>query len=199
MIFRDGWGLSLPNICLTVKENPGKLTRPGIEPRPLGERQQSYSSSTAIVTKHIVRSIISAIPFFLLILYHHHHQSVLLKSRSFTASAGTKAAVLSKTGLPPQTQEPRLQFYQEWIGAVHSHCFLHPTLTLASEQTLKPEKTSGAPMWGEWIWLTGSSGLHQNSPQGFNISSIRVFDQIRDSEIPVILYLPINTNDRFFL
>ena len=33
---------------------------------------------------------------------------------------------------------------------------------------------------GELIWLTGPSRLHRNSPQGLNISSIRVFDQIRD-------------------
>ena len=31
------------------------------------------------------------------------------------------------------------------------------------------------------------SGLHRSSPQGFNISSIRVFDQIGDLEIPIIL------------
>ena len=41
--------------------------------------------------------------------------------------------------------------------------------------------------WGEWIWLTGPSGLHRNSPQGLNISSIRVFDQIRDPESPIPL------------
>ena len=38
-------------------------------------------------------------------------QSVLPKSRSFAANAGTKVAVLSKPDLPLQTQEPRLQFY----------------------------------------------------------------------------------------
>ena len=36
----------------------------------------------------------------------HQHQSVLPKGRSFTANLGTKAAVLPKAGLPPQTQEP---------------------------------------------------------------------------------------------
>ena len=36
------------------------------------------------------------------------------------------------------------------------------------------------------VWLTGSSGLHRNS-QEVNISSIRDFDQIRDSEIPITL------------
>ena len=51
------------------------------------------------------------------------------------------------------------------------------------------EKIPGAPTrrWGEWIWLTGPSGLDWNSPQGLNISSIRVFDQIRDPEIPINL------------
>ena len=42
---------------------------------------------------------------------NHHHQSVLPKGKSISASAGTKEAVLPKAGLPPQTQEPRLQFY----------------------------------------------------------------------------------------
>ena len=33
----------------------------------------------------------------------------------------------------------------------------------------------GAPpwRWGEWIWLTGPSGLHWNSPQGLNISILQ--------------------------
>ena len=41
-------------------------------------------------------------------IYHYNHQNVLPKGRSITASSGTKAAVLAD--LPPQTQEPRLQF-----------------------------------------------------------------------------------------
>ena len=49
-------------------------------------------------------------------------------------------------------------------------CFPRPTFSLESEQTLKDLK---------------SSGLHWNSPQGLNISSIRVFYQIRDPEIPM--------------
>ena len=37
MISGDSWGLSFPDICLMVEKNPGKtepgkLTRPGIEP-----------------------------------------------------------------------------------------------------------------------------------------------------------------------
>ena len=53
----------------------------------------------------------------------------------------------------------------------------------------RSEKIPGAPTmrWGELICLTGFSRLHRNSPQGLNISSIRVFDQIRDPEIPITL------------
>ena len=63
--------------------------------------------------------------------FNIYHQSILPKPRSFTASEGAKAAVLPKAGLPPQTQEPRLQFYQGWIGSVASRCF--PQLSLTTE------------------------------------------------------------------
>ena len=51
------------------------------------------------------------------------------------------------------------------------------------------EKIPGAPMWWwrEWVWITGPSGLHRNSPQGLNIISHQGFDQIRDREIPITL------------
>ena len=80
-------------------------------------------------------------------------------------------------------------FTRDWIGVVASRCFLHPPLSLTSEQTFS-EKNPGAPMWrwGEWIWLAVPSGLHRNSPQGLNVSSIRIFDQIRDPEIPITLH-----------
>ena len=44
-----------------------------------------------------------------------------------------------------------------------------------------PMLPPGPQRWtlGEWVWLTGPTELHRNSPQGLNISSIRVFDQIR--------------------
>ena len=53
----------------------------------------------------------------------------------------------------------------------------------------RSEKIPGAPTWrwGEWIWLTGPSRLNRNSSEGLYISSIRVFDHIRDPEIPIIL------------
>ena len=65
----------------------------------------------------------------------------------------------------PITKFPRYSccFTRDLIGVVASCCFLHPTLSLASETDLKrSEKIPGAPTrrWGEWIWLTGPSGLH---------------------------------------
>ena len=81
-------------------------------------------------------------------------------------------------------------FTTDLIGAVASCCFLHPSLSLASEQTLNDLKRSqGHQRGGEesGFGQTRPSGLHRNSPQGLNISSIKVFDQIRDPEIPINL------------
>ena len=55
MISGDGWGLSFPNICLTVEEkhrkSPNQENWPdrGSNPRPLGERQRCYPLTTAVV------------------------------------------------------------------------------------------------------------------------------------------------------
>ena len=118
---------------------------------------------------------------------YHHHQSVLPKGRSSL-----------------QSQEPRLQFWRRqvfhcklrnqgcsftmnWIGVAASRCFPHPTLSLAPEQTLKDLKDPrGTNVEVRRVDLVNwPSGLHRNLPQRLNISSIRVFDQIRDLEIPI--------------
>ena len=112
-----------------------------------------------------------------------------------------------RAGPSLQAQEPRLHFCQrqvfhrklrnpgcsftrDWIGASFC-CFPHLSLSLFIiwADLKRSEKIPGAPTWrwGEWIWLTGPSGLHRNSPQGLIISSVRVFDQIRDPEIPITL------------
>ena len=80
----------------------------------------------------------------------------------------------------------------EQVRQLPSLCFPHTTLSLASEQTLKIRKDPRGPsMEVRGVdWLTGSSGLHRNSPQGLNISSIRGFDQIRDPEIPITFVHP---------
>ena len=78
------------------------------------------------------------------------------------------------------------------LSASHSHFSIWTILK-------RSEKIPGAPTrrWGEWIWLTGPSGLHRNSTQGLNISSIRVFDQIRDPEIPITFRRPRLLIDQF--
>ena len=118
--------------------------------------------------------------------YRPIYMSVLPKCRSFNASA----AVLPKAGLPPQTQEPKLEFYQR-LNRHGSFPLLSSPHSLFSiwANLKRSEKTPGAPnwWWGEWIWLTGPFGLHRNSPQVLNIKSIRDFDQIRDPEILITL------------
>ena len=96
----------------------------------------------------------------------------------------------SKTGLPPQTQETRLQFYQG-LNRCGSFSLLsaHQSLFNIWTDLKRSERFSGAPSWRwwEWIWLTGPSALHRNSPHRLHISSIRVFDQIRHPEILITL------------
>ena len=95
------------------------------------------------------------------------------QSRSSTVNSGTKVAVL--LGINKCGSFPLLSY---------------PTLFLTSEQALKDLKRSQGPQRGRedsGFWLTGHSGLHRNSPQGLNISFIRVFDLISDPEIPIIL------------
>ena len=109
-----------------------------------------------------------------------------LPGRSFTASAGMKVAVLPKVGLPLQTQETRLQFYQ---GLNRSDSFPLLSAPHSLFSICRSEKIPGSPTWrcGEWIWLTGPWGLHRNSTQRLNVSSIRILEHIRDPEIPIIL------------
>ena len=85
--------------------------------------------------------------------------AILPYGRSSTANSGTKVAVLRKAGLPLQTPEPRLQFYQGWIGAVASRCFPHSTLFSIWTHFKRSEKVPSEPTrgWGEWIWLIGPS------------------------------------------
>ena len=92
------------------------------------------------------------------------------EGRSSTTNSGTKIAVLpemNRCGSFPLLSAPH-SLFSIW----------------------KDLKRSQGPQrwrWGEWIWLTGPSGLHRTSLNGLNISSIRDFDQIRDPEIPVTL------------
>ena len=101
----------------------------------------------------------------------------------------TRLQFCSKAGIPLQTQGPGLQFYQ---GLNTCGCFplLSAPHSLFSIWTdlRSSEKITGAPtwMWGEWIWLTGPSGLHRNSPHGIiSVSSgFLTRSEIRKSQSP---------------
>ena len=98
------------------------------------------------------------------------------------------SSVESTVSLPPQTQDPRLQFYQ-WLNRCDSFLLPSALHSLFSIWTnlKRSEKITGAPMcrWGEWIWLTGPSRLHWNSPQELNITSgFLTRSKIRKSQSP---------------
>ena len=116
-------------------------------------------------------------------VYHHHHQSILPKGRSFTSNSGTKAAVLFKGRSSTANWGTQAAVLLE-MDRCGSFPLLSAPQSLFSIWTdlKRSEKFPETPAWrwGEWIWLTGPSGLHRNSPQGLNITCNRVFDQIRD-------------------
>ena len=94
------------------------------------------------------------------------------KGSSSTASSGTKPAVLQGTEL----------------GTLASLCFPHPTLSLASEQTLKDLKNPRGTNVEErivdlakWALLT-SPKFNTGVKYKFHLG----FHQIGDSEIPII-------------
>ena len=83
-------------------------------------------------------------------------------------------AVLPKAGLPPQTRNQGCSFTRDWIGAVASHCFLHPTLSLASEQTLKDPRDTNAEVrrvdlanWALWTSPKFITRVKYQLHQGF--------------------------------
>ena len=63
--------------------------------------------------------------------------SVLPKGRSFTANSGTKAAILPKGRCFTTNSETKVVVLLGINRCVTTHCFLYPTLSLASEHTLK--------------------------------------------------------------
>ena len=117
-------------------------------------------------------------------------KSILPKGRSFTANSGTKAAVLLK-GWPSTANsgtQAAVLLGMDRCGSFPLFSAPHFLFSIWTDLK-RSEKIPVAPTWrwGECIWLTGPSRLHRNSPQGLNIGSIRVFDQIRDPEIPMNL------------
>ena len=122
--------------------------------------------------------------------------SVLPKGKSFTANSGTKTAILPKGRSSTANSGTQVAVLLGMDRCGNFPLLSTPHALFSIWTDLKrSEKITGAPTrrWGEWILLTRPYGLHRNSPQGLNISSIRVFDQIRDPEIPITL-LPLSHN-----
>ena len=67
--------------------------------------------------------------------------SVLPKGRSFTANLGTKAAVLPKGRYSTANSGTKVAVLLGMNRCGSFRWFLHPTLSLASEQTLKDRKS----------------------------------------------------------
>ena len=115
------------------------------------------------------------------------HQCVLPKGRSFTANWDTKVAILLK-GRSSTTNSWTKVAVLLGMNRCSSFPLLSAPHSLFSIWTdLRwSEKIPGAPSWrwGEWIWLTGPSGLHWNSPKG-QMSVISEF--LTRSEIRITL------------
>ena len=124
--------------------------------------------------------------------------SVLPKGRYFTANAGSKVAVTSEGRSSTGNSGSKVAVLLG-INRCGSLALLSTPYSLFSIWTdlKRSEKTPGAPTWRwrEWIWLTGPSGLHRNSPQWLNISSIRVLTSSEIYNIPNHPSLP-NVNYR---
>ena len=118
------------------------------------------------------------------------HQIILPKGRSFIVNSGTKAAVLLKgrSSTANSGTQAAVSLGMARCGSFPLLSTPHSLFSIWTDLE-RSDKITGIPpwRWGEWIWLIGPSGLHRNSSEVLNISSIRVFDQIRDPEIPITL------------
>ena len=123
-------------------------------------------------------------------IFFHHDESILPKGRSFTANSETKTAVLLK-GRSSTANLGTQAAVSQGMDRCGSPVLSAPVLSLASEQILKvPRKTSVKLRrldLANWALRTSPKFT---TGQGLNISSFRVFDQIRDAEISITLHLP---------
>ena len=98
------------------------------------------------------------------IVYHtHQNQCVLPKYRSFTANSGTKTTVLPKGRSSTANSGTKVVDLLDMnrCGGFPLFTTLH-SLFIIWIDLKRSEEIPGAPAWrwGEWIWLTGPSGLH---------------------------------------
>ena len=153
-------------------------------PHPYKHTQSHIQTNTNWLIHSLSLSL--SLPVY---VYVVHHQSVLPKGWSFSAISGNKTAVLSKGRSSTANSGTKFAVLLRMnrCGNFLLQSAAHSLFSI--QRDLKSGNIPGTPTWRweEWIWLTEPSGLHRNSPQGLNISSIRVFDQIRDLKIPVIL------------
>ena len=110
--------------------------------------------------------------------------NIIWLSSSSSIIISLRAPMRCRRALKPQIYIPGMNM----CGSFPLHSAPHSLFNICTDLK-RSEKIPGAPTWrwGEWIWITGPYRLHRNSLQGLNISSIRVFDQIRDPEIPITL------------
>ena len=101
--------------------------------------------------------------------HHHHHHECSVQGQVFTTNPGTEVAVLCKGRSSTANSGIKVAVLLG-INIYGSFLLLLPHDSLFSIWTdlRRSGKITGEPTrrWGEWIWLTGSSGLHRNSPQG---------------------------------
>ena len=122
-----------------------------------------------------------------MIILLHHNQSVLHKGRFFTANSGTKAAVLPKGRSSSTNSGTKVAVLLEMNRCCSSLLLSAPHSLFSIWTYLRDLKRSQGHQHGAEESEFGLSGLHRNSPWWLNISSIRVFNQIRVSEIPITL------------
>ena len=112
-------------------------------------------------------------------------QSVLPKGQVLNCKRRNLSCSSAEGRSSTANSRTKVQFYQGLNRCGSFPCFAHPTLSLASEQTLKDLKSSQGHRRVDLAnWALSTS---PNSPQGLNINFIRVFDHIRDPEIPITL------------
>ena len=122
----------------------------------------------------------------------HHHHECSAQGQVLLQGEEPRLQFCRKQVFHRKLRNQGCSFTRDWRGAVTYRCFPHPTLSLTSKQTLQNLKRSqGHQCGGE------ESGYGKLGPPDFpkihhrGISSIRVFDQIRDPEIPIILLIGI--------
>ena len=93
-------------------------------------------------------------------------RSVLPKDRSFTTNSDTEFEVLPKSRSTTANSVAKVAvlLVMNWCGSFPLLSAPHSLFSIWT-YLKSSEKIPGAPAWrrGEWIWLTGLSGLYQNS------------------------------------